>query len=84
MQLYNIVPQDSLHLSLFLNMAMVNLVCLFTLVAISSGANIICTDYGKGLGGSVGGYYSMPIPKGCTSDGWYPDYRIKKAGERLY
>ena len=64
-------------------MATVNLICLSALVAIVSGASIICTDYGKGLGGG-GGYYGMPIPKSCTSDGWYPDYRIKKSGEYHY
>ena len=54
-----------------------SLICLFALVALAAGANIICTDYGKGLGGGADGYYEVPIPKSCTSDGYYPNYRIK-------
>eukprot|EP00116_Pleurobrachia_bachei_P008540 sb/3468802/ len=37
------------------------------LIGVTSAANIICTDYGKGIGGggAFGGYYVRPVPKKC-------------------
>ena len=57
---------------------MYSFLCLFALVAVAAGANVICTDYGKDVGsGGPDGYYEVPIPRSCTSDGYYPNYRIK-------
>ena len=58
-----------------------SLICLFALVALAAGANVICTDYGKDLGGGSLSYYEIPIPRSCTSNGYRPDYRIKGSGE---
>eukprot|EP00116_Pleurobrachia_bachei_P010544 sb/3470806/ len=43
------------------------LLCFVLLFGVTSAANVICTDYGKdiGGGGAFGGYYVRPVPKNC-------------------
>ena len=60
---------------------------LATIVGAASAANVICTDYGKGLGGGGGGfdgYYVRPVPTNCRLrhvGNWSPQFRIRQGGE---
>ena len=55
------------------------------LIGVTSAANVICTDYGKDIGGGGGGgldgYYARPVPGNCrfqTRDNSSPQFRIKE------
>ena len=53
------------------------------LIGVTSAANVICTDYGKdiGGGGAFDGYYVRPVPKNCRFQhrgNWSPQFRIKE------
>ena len=56
---------------------------LATIVGAASAANVICTDYGKDIGGGGGGfegYYVRPVPTNCRFrhvGNWSPQFRIK-------
>merc|ERR1711988_1005581 len=57
-------------------------------VGLANSANVICTDYGKDVGGGADGptegfegYYKRPVPDMCRGrhgalNGWVPRYRI--------
>ena len=57
---------------------------LVTILGAASAANVICTDYGKdigGGGGAVEGYYVRPVPKNCRMrhlGHWSPQFRIRE------
>ena len=53
------------------------------LIGVTSAANVICTDYGKdvGGGGAFDGYYVRPVPTNCRFQhrgNWSPQFRIKE------
>merc|ERR1711865_128436 len=51
---------------------------LLALLGAASAANVICTGYGKDVGGASGGYYERPIPKQCNIGNWTPSHRIEE------